>query len=174
MMKKNNIFLIGPVGSGKSTIGKHLSKKLNMEFYDSDKEIEKRTGVDIGWIFDLEGEEGFRKRENKIILELTDKQGIILAAGVEVIKNKNNKNRLSARGIVIYLKTSIEKQLSRTKHDKKKLFWKKQNTILYHKLKKLEKKNNLIYKDIADFTILTDKYNTKKITHQIIKILENK
>jgi shikimate kinase len=76
MAEKRNIFLIGPMGAGKSTIGRHLAEELHLEFFDSDQEIERRSGADIAWIFDLEGEEGFRLREENIINDLTDKQGI--------------------------------------------------------------------------------------------------
>lgn len=81
MAEKRNIFLVGPMGAGKSTIGRQLAQQLNMEFFDSDQEIERRTGADVGWVFDVEGEEGFRLREEKIINELTEKQGIVLATG---------------------------------------------------------------------------------------------
>lgn len=81
MAEKRNIFLVGPMGAGKSTIGRQLAQQLNMEFFDSDQEIERRTGADVGWVFDVEGEEGFRDREEKVINELTEKQGIVLATG---------------------------------------------------------------------------------------------
>lgn len=87
MAEKRNIFLVGPMGAGKSTIGRQLAQQLNMEFYDSDQEIEKRTGADVGWVFDVEGEEGFRDREEKIINELTEKQGIVLATGGGSVKS---------------------------------------------------------------------------------------
>ncbi|MGP1939440.1 MAG: shikimate kinase AroK, partial [Arsenophonus sp. ET-DL9-MAG3] len=106
MVEKRNIFLVGPMGAGKSTIGRQLAQQLNMEFFDSDQEIERRTGADISWIFDLEGEEGFREREEKIINELTKKQGIILATGGGSIKSKEIRNRLSSRGIVVFLETT--------------------------------------------------------------------
>ncbi|MDE5285678.1 MAG: shikimate kinase AroK, partial [Buchnera aphidicola] len=120
MAEKRNIFLIGPMGAGKSTIGRQLSQQLNIEFYDSDQEIEKRTGADINWVFDVEGESGFREREKKIINELTKKKGIVLATGGGTVKFREVRNILSSRGIVIYLKTTIEKQLLRTKRDKKR------------------------------------------------------
>ena len=88
MAEKRNIFLVGPMGAGKSTIGRQLAQQLNMEFYDSDQEIEKRTGADVGWVFDVEGEEGFRDREEKIINELTEKQGIVLATGGGSVKSR--------------------------------------------------------------------------------------
>lgn len=118
MAEKRNIFLVGPMGAGKSTIGRQLAQQLNMEFYDSDQEIEKRTGADVGWVFDVEGEEGFRDREEKVINELTEKQGIVLATGGGSVKSRETRNRLSARGVVVYLETTIEKQLARTQRDK--------------------------------------------------------
>ncbi len=93
MAEKRNIFLVGPMGAGKSTIGRQLAQQLNMEFYDSDQEIEKRTGADVGWVFDVEGEEGFRDREEKIINELTEKQGIVLATGGGSVKSRETRNR---------------------------------------------------------------------------------
>ena len=97
MAEKRNIFLVGPMGAGKSTIGRQLAQQLNMEFYDSDQEIEKRTGADVGWVFDVEGEEGFRDREEKIINELTEKQGIVLATGGGSVKSRETRNRLRPR-----------------------------------------------------------------------------
>lgn len=108
MAEKRNIFLVGPMGAGKSTIGRQLAQQLNMEFYDSDQEIEKRTGADVGWVFDVEGEDGFRNREEKVINELTEKQGIVLATGGGSVKSRETRNRLSARGVVVYLETTIE------------------------------------------------------------------
>ncbi|WP_411901020.1 shikimate kinase, partial [Salmonella enterica] len=86
MAEKRNIFLVGPMGAVKSTIGRQLAQQLNMEFYDSDQEIEKRTGADVCWVFDVEGEGGFRNREEKVINELTEKQGIVLATGGGSVK----------------------------------------------------------------------------------------
>ena len=108
MAEKRNIFLVGPMGAGKSTIGRQLAQQLNMEFYDSDQEIEKRTGADVGWVFDLEGEEGFRDREEKVINELTEKQGIVLATGGGSVKSvalsfilkRPSKSNLHARSVI--------------------------------------------------------------------------
>jgi shikimate kinase len=120
MAEKRNIFLVGPMGAGKSTIGRHLADELHLEFFDSDHEIERKTGADIAWIFDLEGEDGFRKRELETINELTDKQGIVLATGGGSIITPAVRNRLSARGIVVYLQTTIDKQVARTQRDKRR------------------------------------------------------
>ena len=106
------------MGAGKSTIGRQLAKSLHLEFFDSDTEIERRTGADISWVFELEGEEGFRVREEKVISDLTENVGIVLATGGGSIVSKENRNKLSARGIVVYLKTTIDKQVARTERDK--------------------------------------------------------
>ena len=119
MAEKRNIFLVGPMGAGKSTIGRELANKLHLEFYDSDQEIERRTGADISWVFDLEGEEGFRKREESVIDDLTEKQGIVLATGGGSVISSMVRNRLSARGIVVYLETTIDKQVARTQRDRR-------------------------------------------------------
>ncbi len=105
MAEKRNIFLVGPMGAGKSTIGRHLADQLHLEFFDSDQEIERRTGADIAWVFDLEGEEGFRRREEGVISDLTEMQGIVLATGGGSVMSKEVRNKLSARGIVVYLET---------------------------------------------------------------------
>ena len=120
MAEKRNIFLIGPMGAGKSTIGRHLADELHLEFFDSDQEIEKRTGADISWVFDIEGEEGFRDREESVIHDLTEKQGIVLATGGGSVVRNGVRNRLSARGIVVYLETTIDKQVARTQRDKRR------------------------------------------------------
>jgi len=170
MVEKNNIFLIGPMGAGKSTIGRQLAQCLNMEFFDSDQEIERRTGANISWVFDLEGENGFRNREEKVINELTERCGIVLATGGGSIKSHETRNRLSSRGIVVYLETTIEKQLARTKHDKNR-------PLLQVKeppkqiLEILAHERNPLYEEIADIKIKTDKQNIKTVVNQIINLL---
>ena len=119
MAEKRNIFLVGPMGAGKSTIGRQLAQQLNMEFFDSDQEIERRTGADVGWVFDVEGEEGFRLREEKIINELTEKQGIVLATGGGYAQSREDRKRPSARGGGGYLETTHEKKHARTQGVKK-------------------------------------------------------
>ncbi|OQM34265.1 shikimate kinase AroK [bacterium endosymbiont of Pedicinus badii] len=174
MTKNRNIFLIGPLGAGKSTIGRYLAQQLNMEFFDSDFEIEKRTGADIGWVFDVEGENGFRIREEKIIEELTKKNGIVLATGGGSIQSQKNRNCLSSNGTVVYLKTTIEKQLSRTKRDKKRPFIQQyKGESLYNALKKLAKERNPLYEQISDFIIPTDSQSAKVIVNQIISSIED-
>ena len=93
-MIASNIFLVGPMGAGKSTVGKQLAKSLGRDFFDSDKEIERRTGVSISWIFEMEGEAGFRAREQKVIEELTDMKNIVLATGGGAILSADNRRAL--------------------------------------------------------------------------------
>ena len=166
MAEKRNIFLVGPMGAGKSTIGRHLADELHLDFYDSDQEIEKRTGADIAWIFDLEGEDGFRKREEDIINDLTDKQGIVLATGGGSIVSKNVRNRLSARGIVVYLQTTIDKQVARTQRDKRRPLL--QNNDPEKVLRDLADERNPLYTEVADYVVETDDQSARAVANQII------
>jgi shikimate kinase len=119
MSKVNqNIFLIGPMGSGKTTIGKQLAKILMLDFYDCDHELERMTGASVSLIFDLEGEAGFRLRESRLLKQLSAKDGVLISTGGGVICNEENRRLLRSRGFVVYLETSIEKQLKRLSQDK--------------------------------------------------------
>ena len=155
-MFEKNIFLIGPMGSGKSTVGRLLARSLNMDFYDSDQEIEKRTGANIAWVFDIEGELGFRKREQKVISDLTKKNKIVLSTGGGSIISLSSRKFLMTRGIIIYLQATVEKQLLRTQLDKTRPLL----TNLYESdkdiLEKLANERNPIYKSISDIRIDTN------------------
>jgi shikimate kinase len=166
MAEKRNIFLIGPMGAGKSTIGRHLADELHLDFYDSDQEIEKRTGADISWVFDLEGEEGFRDREEDVITDLTEKQGIVLATGGGSIVRSSVRNRLSARGIVVYLETTIDKQVARTQRDKRRPLL--QNDNPEKVLVSLASERNPLYEEIADYTVSTDDQSARAVANAII------
>ena len=171
MAEKRNIFLIGPMGAGKSTIGRQLAQMLGMEFMDSDSVIEERAGADIDWIFDVEGEAGFRKREERIINELTQGQGVVLSTGGGSILSKDNRNVLSARGIVIYLETTIDKQFERTQRDKKRPLL--QNDDPRKTLDELAKIRNPLYEEIADITLQTDDQAAKLVATNIIEMIDN-
>ena len=172
MAEKRNIFLIGPMGAGKSTIGRQLAQMLGMEFMDSDSVIEERAGADIDWIFDVEGEVGFRKREERIINELTQGQGVVLSTGGGSILSKENRNVLSARGIVIYLETTVDKQFERTQRDKKRpLLQDAENPRQV--LEDLAKIRNPLYEEIADITLPTDEQNAKVMVNQIVDLIDN-
>ncbi|MEC8296429.1 MAG: shikimate kinase AroK, partial [Pseudomonadota bacterium] len=164
--EKRNIFLVGPMGAGKSTIGRHLADELHLDFFDSDQEIERRTGADIAWIFDLEGEDGFRKREENVINDLTDKQGIVLATGGGSIVTKAVRNRLSARGIVVYLQTTIDKQVARTQRDKRRPLLQNENPEQV--LRDLAEMRNPLYEEVADYIVDTDDQSARAVANQII------
>jgi len=171
MAEKRNIFLIGPMGAGKSTIGRELADRLHLEFFDSDQEIERRTGADIAWVFDLEGEEGFRKREEGVIEDLSEKQGIVLATGGGSVISVQVRNRLSARGVVVYLETTIDKQVARTQRDRRRPLLQtseEPRTVLEN----LAVERNPLYEEIADVVIKTDDQSAKVVAHKIIERLD--
>jgi len=169
MAEKRNIFLVGPMGAGKSTIGRHLAQMLHLEFHDSDQEIESRTGADIAWVFDVEGEEGFRVRETQVVADLTERQGIVLATGGGSIQSKEIRNNLSARGIVVYLETTIDKQVARTQRDKKRPLLQVDDPRKV--LESLAEIRNPLYEEIADVIVKTDEQSAKVVANQIIEQL---
>jgi shikimate kinase len=171
MVTTKNIFLIGPMGAGKTSIGRELAKKLKLEFYDTDQVIEERSGADIPWIFDIEGEEGYRSREAKIIAELTKLQGIVLATGGGAVATPENRNNLAARGIVIYLKTSLEDQMVRTSKSKKRPL-SREEAARQKTLQHLRQECESLYKELADFTYDTDKHSVRFVAQKIIKDLK--
>ncbi len=171
-MKKSvdNIFLIGPMGAGKTTIGRLLAQDLRLEFFDSDQEIEDRTGADIAWIFDMEGEEGFRKREEKVIEELTEKNKIVLATGGGAVLSEQNRRLLHSRGTVVYLMTTINQQLERTRKDQKRpLLQNVDDPELT--LRSLMEERDPLYREIADFMVMTSLRSAKAVSSEIVNHL---
>jgi len=166
MKGKRNIFLVGPMGAGKTTIGKQLAQLLHLEFVDTDQEIESRTGAPIDWIFDIEGEEGFRVREKDIIEELSQRQGIVLATGGGAVVAAENRKFLAGRGIVVYLETSIEQQLERTRKDKRRPLL-QNNDDPESTLIELHKKRDAQYREIADITVATNENSIKSVANKI-------
>lgn len=171
MAEKRNIFLVGPMGAGKSTIGRELADKLHLEFFDSDQEIERRTGADIAWVFDLEGEDGFRKREESVIEDLSEKQGIVLATGGGSVISKQVRNRLSARGIVVYLETTIDKQVARTQRDRRRPLLQTDEEPRAV-LENLAVERNPLYEEIADVIVQTDDQSAKVVASKIVERLD--
>lgn len=158
------------MGTGKTTVGRQLSRKLKMDFYDSDRVIEQRTGADIPLIFEKEGEAGFRKRESDIIDELTQKKNIILATGGGAILDTKNRNHLITRGTVFYLKSNIKTLIERTSKDK--------NRPLLHAdepvemiLQRLLDERGSLYEETADYTIETANTSIHSVIQAIIKAI---
>jgi shikimate kinase len=169
MKRSRNVFLVGPMGSGKSTIGRQLSELLKKDFYDTDTEIEKKCGADINWIFDIEGEEGFRKREEKVVQELTELQGIVLATGGGVVNSAANRSRLAARGTVIYLKATVDQLLDRTARDKSRPLL--QTHDPRETLEKLNADRESLYEEVADFIVETDQRGVRTVAAEIAKLM---
>lgn len=164
-----NLILVGPMGAGKSTIGRLLSGELHLDFVDSDKEIEDRCGANIPWIFDKEGEQGFRDREEAAIDDLTLRSGLLIATGGGVVMRKNNREHLAARGTVVYLRTSVEQQMIRTQRDKNRPLLQTQDPRAT--LTELFEVRDPLYQEIADIVIHTDQRNPKNVVNEIIHTL---
>lgn len=159
------------MGAGKSTIGRALAKELKLEFYDTDEVVEHRAGTNIAWIFDIEGESGFRNREQRIIEELTQKNNIVMATGGGAVIRPQNRVALAAHGVVVYLQTSLKNQLERTRRDSKRPLLR--NGDIEQKLVQLRQEREPYYLEIADICLETDNLSIKTITHRIIEYLEN-
>ena len=171
-MKKalDNIFLVGPMGAGKTTIGRQLAREMKKEFVDSDHEIEERSGANISWIFDVEGEAGFRKREKKVIEELTGRKDIVLATGGGAVLAPENRKYLHSRGTVINLMATIGQQVERTKHDQRRPLIQDVDDIR-GKLTELMEIRDPLYREIADYVVMTNRRSPKSVSTEIMKQL---
>jgi shikimate kinase len=162
---KSNIFLIGPMGAGKTTIGRRLADARAMQFLDSDQEVEQRTGVDVAFIFEKEGEAGFRRRESLVIADLTQRQNLVLATGGGAVLDAVNRQHLSARGFVVYLHASIEQQISRTERsDHRPLLYGGERREVLERLLAIR---DPLYREIADLVIETDGRNARLLARAI-------
>lgn len=156
---------MGPMGAGKSTIGRLLADTLRLDFCDVDREIEERSGVDIPWIFDMEGEEGFRDREEVMLSELSDGAQVVISTGGGAVLRSVSRKLMVARGTVIYLKTSVDEQIRRTARDRKRPLL--QNGDPGNTLRNLMALREPLYEEIADFTVLTDNRTPKSVVHEL-------
>jgi shikimate kinase len=168
--ESSNVFLIGPMGSGKTAVGKQLAKLLHLQFYDSDAEIEHRTGVDIPYIFEKEGEAGFREREREVIDSLTSMHEVIIATGGGAVLLPENREHLANRGRVVYLQTGIEQQLERTRHGR-------QRPLLYtdnpeQKLRDLMAFRAPLYESIAAVVVPTDGRQVRAVAEEVVQRLQ--
>ena|SRR3990167_1863619 len=165
-----NIFLIGPSGAGKSTVGQELALLLNKPFYDSDKVIEERAGVSISWIFDFEGEDGFRKRETKALEDLCKQNGIVLATGGGAILETANRQLLSQQGLVIYLQATVNQQLDRIHRKEHRPLLKVNN--VEERLWEMRHARLAFYEEIAEIAFDTDGQTVKQVVKDILTYLE--
>ena len=163
-----NIFIVGPMGSGKSTVGKIISDEMFLNFFDTDEEIESRTGASIDWIFDLEGEAGFRKRESDILNEMVEKNSIVLSTGGGIILSDNNRELLSSRGTVFYLSTPILTQVERTAKDKDRPLLKDGDPEDI--LTKLHNEREALYEMVSDHIVDTENKSSNQVASEIISL----
>ena len=168
-MSHRNIILVGPMGSGKSTIGNIIARRLNREFQDSDQFIERRTGVDIARIFDIEGEQGFRDRETNALQELLSQNNRVIATGGGSVMRPENQQMLKQRGYIVFLDTSLNQQMQRLRRDKKRPLLQTENPRA--RLEALSHERRPIYLDLADLVVKTDKRVARRLASDIINQL---
>ena len=167
-----NIFLVGMMGAGKTSVGRVLAKRLNKAFYDSDHAIEERTGVKIPVIFEIEGEPGFRQRESTVIEELTALDDVVRATGGGVVLAQENRERLRARGTVVYLRASVKDLLNRTRHDKNRPLL--QTADPRAKLNELFDMRDPLYREVAHVTIDTGSQSLTTLVNRLHHVLEGR
>ena len=169
MLQARNVVLVGPMGAGKSTIGRTLAEQLGFVFRDTDTLIEERTGANISWIFDVEGEEGFRERETAMIRELADENGMVLATGGGAVLREENRRMLAGIGTVVYLATSVDQQLNRTRRDRKRPLLR--TTDRERVLADLLAVRDPLYREIADLLLHTDARGARTVVNEILAFL---
>jgi shikimate kinase len=163
--EKKNIYLVGPMGSGKTTIGNRLAQKLDLSFYDSDHEIEERTGASVSLIFEIEGESGFRKRENQMLRELCALEGVLVATGGGAVISQANRDLMRKSGVVIYLRTSVGQQLERLGRDRTRPLLQTRNKE--SRLAALARDRNPLYEEIADLVFPAKNRNIDNTVNQL-------
>ena len=162
---RQNIYFVGLMAVGKSTIGHLLAQSLGREFFDSDHVIEERAGAPVAWIFDVEGEQGFRDREQAVIDELTQKEGIVLATGGGAVLRPENRNLLAGRGCVVHLDSSVDQLVERTCRDRKRPILQVGNRR--ETLSRLLEARSPLYAEIADYRFFTDGQGAKALARKI-------
>ena len=169
--ESKRIVLIGPMGVGKTTIGRMLAKQLDFDFIDTDQRLEKITGASISWIFDIEGEAGFRKRETATLKEMVALNSIVLATGGGIVIEEENRELLASRGTVFYLHTPLNTQVERTAKDKDRPLLKDQDPEKV--LADLQKSRQSLYEDVSDHIINTENKSGSMVANEIVKLVKN-
>jgi shikimate kinase len=162
-----NIFIVGPMGSGKTAVGKHVARTLGMPFLDSDHEIEERTGADIPLIFEREGEAGFRRREREVIADLVQRDGIVLATGGGAVLAEENRRLLREHGWVVYLETSVAQQAERAGRTRHRPLL--QGTDPEKRLAELMQVREPLYREVAHCTITTTRKRVNQVSDRLVE-----
>ena len=169
MRAPSNVFLVGFMGSGKSTIGRQLAAELGKDFFDCDRVLEERTGVDIPYIFDLEGEEGFRRREAAVLRELTGKRGIVLATGGGVVGAPENRGALASNGFVVYLHAPADLLHQRTSRDRGRPMLHAADPRA--RIDELLAVREPLYREVADLVVATGRRGSRRVVQEILRAL---
>ena len=170
-MSSSTIFLVGPMGAGKSTIGRLLAAELAFSFRDSDRVIEDRTGADIPWIFDMEGEEGFRERETAVLRDLADEQDAVIATGGGIVMRPINRELMKSAGMVVYLTASIDQLVERTSRDKKRPLLQVENPR--QRIIDLITLRDPLYRETATVIVNTDRRSPKAVAQEIAHLAKS-
>lgn len=171
MTVASNLILVGPMGAGKTTIGRLLAAELSRDFYDTDHEIQKRCGADIPWIFDVEGEEGFRQRETQMIRELSARNGLVIATGGGAVLREENRQMLREGGIVIYLCITVEQQLKRTARDRNRPLL--QRADREQVLRDMYHQRDPLYRATADIIVRSERRGPRSVARNIVRQVKN-
>ena len=169
MLNAENVFLVGPMGSGKSAVGRQLATRLDLAFVDSDAEIEARTGVDIPYIFEMEGEAGFREREREVLDVLTGRSRVLLSTGGGAVLDPANRERLRSRGCVVYLRTSVKQQFARTRRSGHRPLLSNDDPL--GTLERLMLERAPLYEEAADVVVDTDGRKVGSVVEEIMRRL---
>ena len=170
MSRLDNIFIVGPTGAGKTTVGRRVARHFGLEFFDLDAEIERRTGADIALIFDIEGEAGFRRREADMLDRLTARSQILLSTGGGAVLDSDSQKRLRSRGLVVYLETPVQRQIDRLRNDKRRPLL--QNPNRREILTKMANERNPIYRELADLTVASESVSVARMARKVARELE--
>ncbi len=170
MSETHSIVLIGPMGAGKTTIGRQLAAVLKYQFIDTDRVIEERTGADISWIFDVEGEGGFRKRETAVLEELAGASNTVIATGGGIVMREQNREVLKRMPNVVYLTAGIQRLIERTSKDKKRPLLQVENPA--KRIAELLEQRDPLYREVADIVVNTESFGAKTIVDEIIRRLD--
>jgi shikimate kinase len=171
MLNAGNIILVGPMGSGKSAVGRLLAQRLDLALVDSDAEIEARTGVEIAYIFEREGEAGFRSREAEVLDDITQRQGVLVATGGGAVLDEGTRERLRSRGCVVYLRTSVDQQLARTRRSALRPLLMSPDPR--GTLERLMGQRAALYEEVADVIVDTDGRKVGSVVDEIVRRLES-